>query len=568
MAAMSMGFRSWKLPAKIFSGCPQGFVNLILDPDERIRRYPPYMLRERMENVSTASGIKRVLVNRPEECLAIVGLKIGEVASGGYPIPPKIEREISFQYFAQVDPRAIASETLDFATVLLSSSTSIPPNQETLESKVKDRIVFIGPTASEFHDVFFTSFSGKDQKENPVPGVFIHAMIANSILENHVIKRVSLRTEQIIAGLFLFGSVTLVWIFSPIKGLALFALIALGYAGSGFLLFSRSLLWFPIASPLLSAIGALIPNLALRVLVSEQKHAVIKKLFSAYVSPKVLTYVQQRPDLLKLEGERREATVFFSDLKGFTTISETMPAERLSQVMNDYLTPMTEIIMEHEGYLDKYIGDAIMAVFGIPMEDPKHALHACQAAVRQKRRLVQVAQIIEREANVKISARMGVNSGIVCAGNMGSKERFQYTVMGDIVNQASRFEGANKIFGSSIMMGESTFLAVRKDVFARLLAHLTVKGKTEAVVVYELIDLREGLSIEESAKLEEFCALFDAAMALFIAGNLDSAKAGFLAFKEKFPDDGPAAFYLDRCMEIISEGVPTGFLGVVKLDSK
>jgi adenylate cyclase len=291
-------------------------------------------------------------------------------------------------------------------------------------------------------------------------------------------------------------------------------------------------------------------------------------LFAKYVSADVFSHVQAHPELLKLEGERREITVFFSDLKGFTTISETMPPEKLSQIMNDYLTPMTEIIMAHQGYLDKYIGDAIMAVFGAPMPDPDHALNACIAAVKQRDRLRDLARELEKASGVRVSARMGVNTGTVCAGNMGSRDRFQYTVMGDVVNQASRFEGANKIFGSGIMIGETTYLAVQSHAVARKLAHLTVKGKTQAVVVYELLTLKGLAQAEEITRLADLCRDFSHAVDLFAAGDIPAAESGFEAILALFPEDGPTAFYLRECHELMTSGMPADFSGGIKLETK
>jgi adenylate cyclase len=564
--AFSAGFRSWKLPAGTFARLPQGFVNFVLDPDERVRRYPPYMFRERLVTIEEASGPRRVLKAVPDPCLAIAALKMAETSAELLPPAPVAEKDLAVRYFAQVDPWRIASAGLDYAQVLLASSAYIDVSDQRLAARVKDRIVFVGPTAVEFHDVFFTPFSGRSQKDLPVPGVYLHAMIANALLTGVPIVRYQQGTEHALAILFLLVSLGLSWRLKPGKGLIAVGFQCAGYALFAFAAFRHFLLWLPLASPLMTAVGALIPNLTFRLMVTEQKHAMIRNLFSAYVSSKVLTFVQDNPDRLKLEGERREATVFFSDLKGFTTISETMSAERLSVIMNDYLTPMTEIIMEHEGYLDKYIGDAIMAVFGVPMEDRDHALHACQAAIRQKRRLVEVADRIKSSTNVQISARMGINTGIVSAGNMGSRDRFQYTVMGDIVNQASRFEGANKIFGSSIMMSETTYALVKDRVYARLLAHLTVKGKTKAVVVYELLDLREGQP--GAADLDALCRDFDAAMAAFLAGRPAEAKAGFQAILGRTPDDGPAAFYIDQCDDLLKNGLPPGFVGEIVLETK
>ncbi|MBF0498679.1 MAG: adenylate/guanylate cyclase domain-containing protein [Candidatus Riflebacteria bacterium] len=543
---------SWQVPCAAFRKIPRGYVNLPLDIDNRCRRFPPSMWR---------------LTLFQEKPLALTGLELGGLIASQPTFSERAGVNPEPRYFAQVDPKIIGQSTISYSEFILPASGSRSLSDDELKKRVQDRVVFIGPTAPEFHDEFFTSFSGT-RTDLLTPGVFIHAMIANNYLQQYCIQPTSLEHEKNIALAFMLGSILISVLMNPVTGLALSIMLALGYTGLAFAIFIKYSTWLPLASPLIAAAGSSLPNMALRLLVSEEKREMINKLFTAYVSGDVLEYVQTHPEALRLEGERREATVFFSDLKGFTTISETMPAEKLSQIMNDYLTPMTEIIMAHQGYLDKYIGDAIMAVFGAPMIDRQHALHACQAAIAQKKRLVQVAEEVEKVADVKISARMGINTGIVSAGNMGSKDRFQYTVMGDIVNQASRFEGANKIFGSGIMIGKETYEGAKDAILARLLAHLTVKGKTQAVVVYELIELRENVVSEKEAYLSSKITKFEESLSFFLKGEIGKAKTGFEEFQRLFPDDGPGLFYIEQCKELLSNGIPQGFGGEIKLDTK
>lgn len=538
---------TWSLPAAEFKGIPAGFLNLSLDPDGLVRKYIPFYPRQSywLEWSFAMQGLR--LASFSEVVLP-------SPASGSAYAPPP-------SYLAFANPAELASRTLQYAEVMLASESA-------WADRVRGRLVFVGPLFTEAHDFFTTPWTRWDPAEVPTPGVFIHAMIANEFLTGRHVTRIGRPAEQGIAAAFLAIGLLLAWLAPPGVGMVAFVLLLLGYAGSCFLVFRASLLWLPLASPLLAGSGAAIPSLALRLMVSERKQATIKKMFSAYVSREVLAYVTAHPDLLKLEGEKREATVFFSDLKGFTTISETMPPERLSQIMNDYLTPMTEIIMSEKGYVDKYIGDAIMAVFGVPMPDPDHAVNGCRAAVRQRDRLTLLAAELEKTAGVRISARMGLNTGPLSAGNMGSRDRYQYTVMGDTVNQASRFEGANKIFGSRIMIGEGTWQAARDRIVARLLSHLTVKGKTQAVVVYELLEMREGLPADRLETLTRFAAEFEAALQAFLDGKVEQARTLFQEFLARHPEDGPAAFYAEQCAELLQTGIPQGFHGQVKLDTK
>ncbi|NJK91051.1 MAG: adenylate/guanylate cyclase domain-containing protein [Blastochloris sp.] len=198
--------------------------------------------------------------------------------------------------------------------------------------------------------------------------------------------------------------------------------------------------------------------------------------------------VLESPEGLSLSGRKAEATMFFSDLAGFTSISEKLGAEELAQLLNRYLTPMTDIILEEDGYLDKYSGDGIMAVWGVPYPDPDHALKACRAALRQQDRLRELAAEIKAELGIEISVRMGINSGQVSAGNMGSERKMQYTVMGDPVNLAARLEPANKDYGTCIILAEETKKRLPETgPPTRLLDKMVVKGKTEPVLIYELL---------------------------------------------------------------------------------
>jgi len=214
----------------------------------------------------------------------------------------------------------------------------------------------------------------------------------------------------------------------------------------------------------------------------------LKKYFSAAVSPEILKKIEENRGEISLEGAKMEATMLFSDVAGFTTISERLEPQELSNLLNRYLTPMSEIIMSTKGYVDKYEGDAIMAEWGALVEDKEHARNACHAALLQLEALDVLNMQIEEEAGIRLGVRMGINSGQVSAGNMGSENRVQYTVMGDAVNLAARLEPANKEYGTRIIMGQKTHQLLPAGEFAtRLLDKIVVKGKTEPVDIYELI---------------------------------------------------------------------------------
>ena len=269
----------------------------------------------------------------------------------------------------------------------------------------------------------------------------------------------------------------------------------------------------------------------------------IRRTFAQYMSEAVISHVLAHPEKLKLGGERRRVTLFFSDLAGFTTISERLDAETVVALLNDYLSAMTEIILEEEGTVDKFEGDAIMALWGAPLDQEDQALRACRAALRQRAAL---ADLNRRFAGMKLpplAMRIGLNTGEAIVGNLGSAKRFDYTVIGDTVNLASRLEGLNKFYQTAIMASEATVAGCSEAVAFRELDLVAVKGKEKPVRVFEVVALKDDLPPELEARNREFAQ----ALELYRQGDFSAAEAGFTALLEKFPEDGPAKTFLGRC---------------------
>jgi adenylate cyclase len=249
----------------------------------------------------------------------------------------------------------------------------------------------------------------------------------------------------------------------------------------------------------------------------------------------VIDKIVADPSALSLGGERRELTMFFSDIQGFTSISETLEAEKLVAMINKYLTAMTRVVLEHGGTVDKYVGDAIVAFWNAPLRQEDHALRAVRAALDCQRRLSELRPEFEREFGVGVWTRIGLNTGVVGVGNFGSEERFNYTMIGDAANLASRLEGANKAFGTFIMISETTMTALRGQVPCRKLASLRVVGKDEVVPVYEPLDPKDpsAVGVRES---------FERALELYEKGKLIEAEAAF----REIPSDPVTTKYLYR----------------------
>jgi len=213
----------------------------------------------------------------------------------------------------------------------------------------------------------------------------------------------------------------------------------------------------------------------------------IQAMFGSYVAPSVVEQLLRDPQAIRLGGERREATVFFSDLAGFTDLSERISPELLLEIINRYLEETSDSLLAHGAYIDKYIGDAVMAVFGVPNPLPDHATAACMGALAASEAFRRFSDDVAQRHGHRPRMRIGINTGAMIVGNLGSERKKNYTVLGDAVNLASRLEGANKEFGTSILLGETTAALVQATMVTRPLGRLRVKGKTEAVEVHELI---------------------------------------------------------------------------------
>ncbi len=265
----------------------------------------------------------------------------------------------------------------------------------------------------------------------------------------------------------------------------------------------------------------------------------VRHMFSRMVSSKVLDFLESNPGSFSLRGELAEATVFFSDITGFTSASEHLPPERVTALLNAYLTPVTDCILSHEGYVDKYVGDSVMAVWGAPFPDPRHAVRACRCALAQQAIVASLNTKLEPEYGFRLAVRMGVNSGRVTAGNMGSERKFQYTVIGDVVNFASRLEPVNKELGTSILIGADTYRAVGDAFDVREIGRILVAGKADVVGIYELLGERGGLDDGMRAVV----AGYGEALARFHARDWDGCMA-ILETVLRARGDGPSRFLL------------------------
>ena len=321
-------------------------------------------------------------------------------------------------------------------------------------------------------------------------GIEHHASTLNTILNQDFIFKFSrlqtvilLLIIALILGIFV-SRVSI--IISAIITATVFGLLSF----ASFLLFDTWSIIIPTAAPMIQIGLTFTFIITYRVLTEQQEKKYIRQTFSKFVSKSVVDELLKHPEKLKLGGDKKELTVLFSDIRGFTTLSEKLSPEQLVEHLNIYLQTMTDIVLKTNGTLDKYIGDAIMAFWGAPIPQDDHALLACAASIEMIHELDRLNATWEKEGKPRLDIGVGLNSGDMVVGNMGSSSRMDYTLMGDNVNLGSRLEGTNKVYSTTIIISEFTYEKVKDHIIARELDLIRVKGKAKPVKIYELIDMK------------------------------------------------------------------------------
>ena len=457
-----------------------------------------------------------------------------------------------------LDQLVAASPALELEPMARALATlpSFPPEFTEL---VRGRVVFVGANASGTFDV----------KALPVgkiePGVLLHwTAWANLTASGFItaVPRVSLLVVALLVAAAIMragrGQIALRGPIVMTGGLIVVLL------GGAYALLSAG--WFvPAATPVAACVLTLLGVVAESFWREQARKREIQSMFGAYVDPGVVAQLMRNPGSLRLGGERREATVFFSDLVGFTELSEKLrdEPERMVEVVNAYLEETSECLHNHGAYVDKYIGDAVMAVFGVPAALPDHELAACRAAL-DARRALEGVNTRYASVDVKLEMRIGLNTGEMIVGNLGSSRKRNYTVMGDAVNLASRLEGANKEFGTHILLGETTARAVAGRMATRPLTRLRVKGKLVAIEVHELVGAPEALTPAE----RDFLAAYNAGYAHLAARRFAEAAADFGRALAARPADAVTREFSRQAQLFIRQPPPADWEPVLTLASK
>ncbi|MBN1823881.1 MAG: adenylate/guanylate cyclase domain-containing protein [Endomicrobiales bacterium] len=358
-------------------------------------------------------------------------------------------------------------------------SGKVPPE------KFKDKLVLLGGTASGLFDFKPIPFSPT------FPGVEIHANTISNILLGNYLKPCSSLIVFLFIIIFALVPGFVLNRLSPLYAGGVILAAMLGYTLFVFYVFASNYVYIEFVAPVLSFALSYFGVLFYRFMTEEKEKRWIKKTFGQYVSPKVLEKIMADPASLKLGGQKQVLTVLFSDIRGFTTITESLPPEELVSQLNEYLSSMVEVVFRYDGYLDKFIGDAVMAIWGAPAPQNDHARRAVLCAIEMMEELGKLNEKWRAEGKKEFDIGIGVNTGEMTVGNTGSAGKLQYTVLGDNVNLASRLEGLNKEYKTHIIVSEATYRIVKDSVEAKHLAAVKVKGKTKAVEIYQVKGRKE-----------------------------------------------------------------------------
>ena len=346
----------------------------------------------------------------------------------------------------------------------------------------KDKIVFVGVTASGLYDVFETPFAG-----GKMPGIQVHAAVADDVLSRRFLAPASdAGRVATVLGFALAVGVLATMLPAWWASAATLGLLALfGWAATR--LFAGGT-WLNVTQPVFASSVALFGGVAYQYFIEGREKRKMKRLFGQYVSKDVYAQLVANPDLARLGGQRRDMTVLFSDIRGFTTLTEKGQPEEIVHMLNEYFTRMVEIVFRHKGTVDKFVGDMVMALFGAPLDDPQHADHAVEAALDM---LAELRQLNEKWVadglDVKVDIGIGVNTGPMIAGNIGSDQIMSYTVIGDAVNLGSRLESLNKQYSTHIIISDETRQRLTGQYVFRPLGDVVVKGKTKPVAIFEVV---------------------------------------------------------------------------------
>ncbi len=425
------------------------------------------------------------------------------------------------------------------------------------DEQLKGKVLFVGATALGVYDMRVSPYHGN------TPGVEIHAMIADDIISDRFIRQGGMEALLDMVFIVVLGALAYfltihLRLYGAIPATALLLIAYVWLANSMF----EAGHWINIVYPTMSAVLSLLVGGSFRYLVLERSAREMRSMFSSYLSPKLVTRLEKNPEAAKIGGDTKDVTVLFTDIKGFTTFSESHPPQEVVSRLNEYLGAMVQIIERHDGTIDKFIGDGIMAYWGAPLSQPDHAKLALDCIAAIAIRMQELRSKWDRDGQEAFSIRGGIQSGEVVAGNVGfAGKKMEYTVIGDTVNQAARLEGTAKFYGITFLVGENTYKLTTDSYRYRELDRIRVVGKHLPVTIYEP-------QIGPSSLSDEQAKRFESGLTLYRARKWIEAKAVFTGLLVERPNDRPSQIYVERCDYFAENAPPVDWDGVFDRTSK
>ncbi len=543
-AALSPNLPQFAQPAKNF-----GYFNVFPDPNGTVRR-EPVVVRYQGNfypslDIASVLAYRNLSLDRVNIVFNENGLEHIELGSRVIPTDP--------EGFVQIDYRGPART---YPTYSLSDVVrgNTPPEA------FRDRLVLVGPTATGIGDMAVTPF-----QKMGFPGVEVHANFIDNVLSGTFIRR-GLREnglDLVFIILFSLGSGVVLTTLSPWRAtfiiLGVFAL----YLAVADVLFATERIWIALFLPSATLVVNYAAVIGYRSLFEEREKKKVRAAFQQYLPPGLINQLLTRPELLQLGGEEKVLTVMFSDIRNFTALSEGLRPAELVDLLNEYLSEMTDVIFRNWGTLDKYIGDAIMAFWGAPYPQDDHPERACRSALEMSQALTKLTARWIVQGRPPIDIGVGIHTGAVLVGNMGSSKRFNFTILGDNVNLASRLEGLNKQFGTRIILSEVTYEQVRERVVAREIDLIRVKGKTQPVRIFELLGPGESAAVHF-----DLVRRFGEGLQAYRNAQWETAARAFEGLTRDYPDDGPSRTFLERCRDLLEQPPEGAWDGVYVMKTK
>ncbi|MFQ5602477.1 MAG: CHASE2 domain-containing protein [bacterium] len=548
------------------TGARWGLINIDEDKDGFIRRYLLFLTRNN----------KYYFPLSIEAYLALSRLdgKSGKISTndeyfniGDLQIPKKDYNTtlINFRGPAKSFP------TYSFSAILDDEYFDLHGDEDTdifefykLDDTFKDKIVFIGASVEELQDTKFTPFFKYKGKQRKLPGVELHANALSTLLRGDFIKQqgvfAAIISVFLMSGLAMFFTK---WL-KPFRGMFAVIGLMLALVVWSVYAFLHFQLWVQFTAPLMSILISFVGNVVHQTLTEQRERIRIKKTWQHFMAKNVIDNMLDNGEMPTFGGERRELTVLFSDIRGFTTFSERHSSQNVVHRLNEYLTSMVDVIFKNEGTLDKFVGDEIMAIYGAPHYYRNHAEKACITALEMVDSLRALQKKWSRKNMDYFNIGIGLNTGKVILGNLGSSQLFDYTVIGDDVNLGARLEGANKQYGTTIIISEHTYRAVRKKAVVRELDLVRVKGKSKPVRIFELRGMNHLPGIEKELIID----VYSEALNYYKERKWYQALLQFKRILRYFPTDGPSRVYIKRCLDFMEQPPPDNWDGVYDFTTK